>query len=275
MTDARYTLGSNVAERERLQRQTQELLPHALALFDQIDLAPGSSAIELGCGPSGMLELLAQRVGPTGRVVGLDIDPSHVALAGDMVTRQQLENVAVVEGDARSTGLPAASFDLVSLRLVLVAIPDPGEVVAEMARLARPGGWVVAEEAELLALCYPPHPAWDRLTELFQATWRADGADFFLGRRLAGLLRQAGFERVGVEARADVVPAGSTRRTIHPDLVRSMRPKILARGLAEETELDALDDQIRVHLADPDTLVIPYLYFLAWGRKPALKAPAQ
>ncbi|MBV9895552.1 MAG: methyltransferase domain-containing protein, partial [Chloroflexi bacterium] len=232
------TLGSDAAERERLRRQSDDLLPHAVALLGHVDLPPGSSAIDLGCGPSGMLELLAERVGPTGRVVGVDIDPAHVAMARDLVASKQLPNVEVVQGDAQSTGVPAASFDLVSARLVLVNIPDPSQVVAEMARLVRPGGWVVAEEGELCALCYPPHPAWDRLTEIFQATWRADGADSFLGRRLGELLRQAGFDGVGVEARADVYPAGSSRRTIHPDLMRSMRAKILGRGLAEEAELD-------------------------------------
>jgi len=263
-----YTLGSNAAERERLRRQADDLLPHALALLAKADLPLGAAAIDLGCGPRGMLELLAERVGQTGRVVGVDIDPNHVAMARDMVASRQLSNVELVQGDARSTGLPAASFDLVSARLVLVNIPDPGQVVAEMARLVRPGGWVVAEEGELCAVCYPPHPAWDRLTEIFQANWRADGADFFLGRRLGELLRDAGFDRIGVEARADVYPAGNSRRTIHPDLVRSMRPTIVGRGLADEAELVELDRQVREHLADPNTLVLPYIYFLAWGRGP-------
>jgi len=52
------------------------------------------------------------------------------------------------------------------------------------------------------------------------------------------------------------------------DLVRSMRPRILERKLADERELDELDRAAREHLGDPDTLVLPHLLFLAWGRKP-------
>jgi hypothetical protein len=114
----------------------------------------------------------------------------------------------------------------------------------------------------------PTASAWDRLNDVFQATWRADGADLYLGRRLPELLRRAGFERVGVEARADVYAPGSSRRTIHPDLVRSMRAKIVGYGLADEAELQQLDGQVREHLADPHTLTLPHLYVLAWGRKP-------
>jgi SAM-dependent methyltransferase len=265
-----YTLGSNPAERDRLRRQSEDLLPHAVALLGHVDLEPGGRALDLGCGPSGTLELLSERVGPSGRVMGLDFNPVHVALAREFAQERGLANVEIVEGDARRTALPPSSFDLVHARLILVTIPDPLEVVSEMVRLARPGGWVIGEEADCITLlCHPPHPAWDRLTEVFLAVWRHDGADPYLGRRLPDLLRGAGLVDVGVEARADVYPVGHSRRTIHADLVQSMRPKILDRGLLDERELDELDRAIREHLSDPRTLVVPHLYFLSWGRKPA------
>jgi hypothetical protein len=47
---------------------------------------------------------------------------------------------------------------------------------------------------------------------------------------------------------------------------------ILAMGLAEERELDELDRTAREHLANPNTLVMPGLYFLAWGRTPDFAA---
>jgi hypothetical protein len=72
-----------------------------------------------------------------------------------------------------------------------------------------------------------------------------------------------------VEARAKVYPPGHSRRTIRADLVRSMRPQILDIGLADERKLDELDAAVRTHFDDPDTLVMPHLFFLAWGRKPA------
>ena len=67
---------------------------------------------------------------------------------------------------------------------------------------------------------------------------------------------------------ADIYPTGNSRRTVRADLVRSMRPKILAAGIASERELDEVDQAVRQHLSDPDTLMLPHLLFLAWGRKP-------
>jgi SAM-dependent methyltransferase len=265
-----YVLGSNPAERDRLQRQSEELRAHSVTLLDQIDIVAGSSAIDLGCGPRGIIDLLAERVGPGGRVTGLEVNPDNVALARHFADHHGLTNVEVIEGDARRTGLPSSSFDLVHARTLLINVPDPAAVVAEMARLTRPGGWVAVLEPDGgAALCYPPLPAWDRLSEIFRTANRSDGADPDIGRRLPELLRQAGFTDIGVEAKADIYPAGHSRRTLRVDLVASMRPKIIERGIASEGELDEIDHAVRRHLDDPETLVLPHLLFLAWGHKPA------
>src|SRR5271165_1600353 len=264
-----YSLGSSPAERDRLRRQSGELRGHSALLLDRVGIARGWRAIDLGCGPSGILDLLADRVGPEGRVVGLDFNPANVSLAREFAAERGLANVEVMQGDAHRTGFPSASYDLVHARTLLINIPDPAVLVAEMVRLARPGGWVAVLEPDGGgSMCYPPHPAWDRLTQIFLSAQQVDGADTFIGRRLPELFRQAGLVDIGVEAKADIYPAGNSRRTIRADLVRSMRPKILAAGIASERELDEVDQAVREHLRDPDTLMLPHLLFLAWGRKP-------
>ena len=62
---------------------------------------------------------------------------------------------------------------------------------------------------------------------------------------------------------------GHSRRAIRADLLRSMHEQILAKGIAAEQELDEVDRAVRKHLASSDTLVLPNLLFLAWGRTQA------
>jgi ubiquinone/menaquinone biosynthesis C-methylase UbiE len=263
-----YALGSSVGESVRLQRQADELSPDSAVLLDQLGLGPGDSVIDVGCGPRGILDLLCERVSPGGRVVGLDADSTHVAMASEFVASRRLRGVELVSADARHTGLETGSFDLVHARTLLITVPEPAEVLAEMVRLARPGGWVAGLEPDTEhALCYPPHPAFERLCELFTVAFARNGADPHIGRRLAELYRQAGLEQVKVDVRAPY-PAGHSRRTIRADLVCSMRRQILELGLAEEPELDELDTALREHLADPDTIAMPTLHFLVWARKP-------
>lgn len=265
-----YPLGDSSDESARLQRQSDQLRPQSAALLDQLDLKPGQSVIDVGCGPSGILELLATAVGPDGRVVGVDANPALIALAREYTARHGLDNVEVMVGDARHTGLPSDSFDLVHARTVLATLPDPAAVVAEMVRLARPGGWVAGQEPDVeCSLCYPPLAAWDRLREIFRAGFAQAGADLLIGRRVAELYRQAGLEDLQVVVHAGTYPAGHSRRTILPDLVRSQRALVLEHGLADERELIELDRAVRDHLADSRTLVMPELMVVVWGRKPA------
>ena len=135
-----YPLGSSPGESARLQRQANELAADSAALLDRVGLRPGHSVIDLGCGPRGILDLLAKRVSPAGRVVGLDADPAHTAMAAEFAARRGLSGVEVIRADAGRTGLPPASFDLVHTRTLLVNLPEPATVAAEMVRLAKPGG---------------------------------------------------------------------------------------------------------------------------------------
>jgi SAM-dependent methyltransferase len=267
--NAVYALGSSPAESARLQRQAEELALDSRDLLDRVGLRPGQAVIDLGCGPRGILDMLAERVAPAGRVVGLDADPAHTAMAAEFVAGRGLSGVEIMTADARRTGLPPGSFDLVHARTLLVNLPDPADVAAEMVRLARPGGWVASMEPDTEhGRCYPPHPAFDRLCDIFTVAFRRNGADPWIGRRVPELFRQAGLDDVQVEARVQMYPPGSSRRTIRADLVRAMRPQVLEMGLASAAELDELDTAARAHLQDPHTIVIYGLLFLTWGRKP-------
>ena len=202
-----YALGSSSGESDRLRRQAEELAADSAALLNRVAPRPGQSAIDLGCGPRGILDLLADRLSPGGRVVGLDADPAHTAMAAEFAAGCGLNGVEIMTADASHTGLPSGSFDLVHARTLLVNVPEPAEVVAEMARLAKPGGWVAGLEPDVeQAWCYPPHPAFTRICEIFPVVFGRNEADVTIGRRVPELFRRAGLQVAGVEARVQMYP---------------------------------------------------------------------
>jgi ubiquinone/menaquinone biosynthesis C-methylase UbiE len=265
-----YFLGYRQAEQERLQQQAQDLAHESIWLFEQVGLSPGARVVEMGCGPHGCLDLLSERVGPAGSVMGVERNADEVALARQMVAERRLANVEVLERDARSTGLPRASFDLATARLVLVAVPNPEQIIAEAAALVRPGGWVALHEADYVShVCDPALPAWTALVDLLETYSAMNGIDPFLGRKLPRLLRDAGLVEVRVNPIIHVYPPGHSRRSILLDFAENLSERLLAAKLVGERELSDMKAALRQHLANPDTLVVSHLFFQAWGRKPA------
>jgi SAM-dependent methyltransferase len=216
-----------------------------------------------------VLDLLSERVGPTGRVVGIERNRESVAFARRFVADRPLKNVTVLQGDATATGLPPTSFDLVHARLVLVNVPRVEAVVQEMIRLARPGGVVASHEADYLShFCDPPLQAWDRLFEVFREYSAANGIDLFVGRRTHRLFREAGLTDIEVNPIVHVYPHGHNRRPIFWQFLQNVRDRILEQKLIMAAEFSELMAELKEHLDNQDTLVVSHLFFQVWGRKP-------
>ncbi|KYF89984.1 SAM-dependent methyltransferase [Sorangium cellulosum] len=265
----KYLLGHSEREAIRLQQQSRDLARETAWLLDQIGIGPGDRVLDLGCGPQGSLELLAERVGSSGSVVGLEKNAQAAALARAFVRERGLPGVEVVEGDALANGFPRASFDLVHARLVLVNVPNPEEIAREMVALTRPGGVVASHEADYAAhRCDPPHPSWDRLLTAYEAHSRDNGIDLFIGRRTHRLFRAAGLVDIRVNPLIHVYPPGHPRRSIFLDFIDNVRPHLLADGLIGEEELDAHLRALHEHIARPDVLIISHMFFQVWGRTP-------
>jgi SAM-dependent methyltransferase len=266
-----YALRSDSNETRRLRAQAGDVREHTAALLEPVRLPPHASAIDLGCGPGAALDVLSELVGSQGHVIGVDTDPGNVRAARAFARRRRLDNVEIIRADARDTGLASSSFELVHARFLLVNIPLPEQVVVEMARLARPGGWITVMEPDIaLRACHPPHAGLERLSRLLAAGFMSQGADPHVGRRLPHLLATAGLVEIRAEARAEMSSPGHRQRSVIPDLVQNMRAKILELGLIEERELVRLDREARLHLDDPGTFSIPVTYLLARARKPAM-----
>lgn len=266
-----YFLGYRQVELARLQQQAQQLVEESRWLFDQLDFPPGARVIEVGCGPQGCLDLLAERVGPQGTVVGLERSAETVELARQFVAAHHLDNVEVLQGDVRASGLPPASFDVATERLVLPVVPEPEQIIAEMVALVRPGGMVALHDADFVAhVCDPPLPAWSQLLQALQTYAQINGNDLFIGRRVPRLLRAAGLVDIQTRPLIHVYPPGHARRMILADFVENLRERLLAQGVLTEAELDDLLGALRQHLEDPNTLVVSHLFFQVWGRKPVI-----
>ena len=263
-----YVFGNTHIEQQRLLDQAREFQQQAHWLLDRIGIQSGWRVIDVGCGPLGILDSLSQRVGVRGEVVGLEYVPRFAKAASAEIVRLGLTNVRVIQADALTSGLARNSFDFAHERLVMEAI------LSEMVALVRDAGIVAVEEVDDASwLCYPSHPSWDILVEIYHSAFGRHGGNVFFGRRLPEMLRSVGLEDVQCKVHVDIVQPHGSRRKHLLSLLASLHDKVISLGLMAENELAVHKAAIALHLDDTNTIVIDKLLVQSWGRKPSRRTP--
>src|SRR5215510_1849565 len=105
-----------------------------------IDLQPGETVLDLGSGGGIDVLLSARRVGPTGKVYGLDMTDDMLALARENQRKAGVDNVEFLKGEIEQIPLPDCSVDVIISNCVINLSPDKDRVIAEAFRVLKPGG---------------------------------------------------------------------------------------------------------------------------------------
>jgi SAM-dependent methyltransferase len=264
-----YLLSDGAAELERLRLQARVWEPAAEQLLDQIGIAPGWRCLDLGCGGMGILGPLSRRVGPSGKVVGVDRDAQQLAAVRAYVDEEKLTNVEILDTDAYATDLPDATFDLVHVRFLFAPVGRDDELMTEMLRLVRPGGIIAIQEPDASAwACHPLSPAWAALKTAILQAFKAGGGDFDAGVRTYGMLRSAGVRDVHVRSAVIALQDGHPYMRLPIQFATSLRQRIIDGKFLSESELDEHMAACEEVVRDPATWVTTFILNQVWGKAP-------
>ncbi|WP_086666429.1 methyltransferase domain-containing protein [Lentzea kentuckyensis] len=159
-------------------------------LLDLLQLEPGLKVLDLGCGPGADLTAMADEVGTSGRVVGVDIDPKMVEAANTRFHDQP--HVEIRLGDGHALPFEEATFDRARMDRALQHVADPAAVLAELLRVLKPGGLLRIGEPDWDSLVVDGDLEMNRAFNRFTCSTMVRNAT--VGRQLARLARVAGFE---------------------------------------------------------------------------------
>jgi ubiquinone/menaquinone biosynthesis C-methylase UbiE len=173
-----------------------QLSPLGLAAMDALAPQAGETIVDIGCGAGQTVQQLASRVGPSGRVIGVDIAPGVLRLA--RLRTAGLGQVQLMETDAAALALLDEMADGVYSRFGVMALADPVTAFANFRRITRRRGrlafvcWRSLDENEL---DFVPLQAAGLDIAIDKTPFRFERRDY-----LFDVLRSAGFANIGIEA---------------------------------------------------------------------------
>lgn len=166
-------------------------------------IKPNFTILDVGCGPGTITADLATLV-PQGKVIGVDFSESVINQARENAASRRISNVEFQQMDANELPFEENTFDVVFCHQVLQHVGSPVSVLTEMRRVAKPGGFVAAREADYGSFSwYPEPPLVKRWQELYLSVARANGGEPNAGRYVHVWAQEAGFKHDEIEATWD------------------------------------------------------------------------
>lgn len=218
----------------------RRFVPVVAALLARAGLQPGERVLDLGTGTGAVAIEAATLVGPSGRVVGIDISPRMRTVAQQHVTQRGLRNAAIRDGRAEAIPSADGAFDVVLASLSLMYALDRAAAARECARVLRTGGrfvaavWAGPEECDIVrfqqaAGRFAPEPS---VTGVGPGAL-ADPAGFLAQLAAAGIRAQVEPETMGFDvpnvatswailARVTAAQLPSDRRRAAQEAVRAL-----------------------------------------------------
>jgi 2-polyprenyl-3-methyl-5-hydroxy-6-metoxy-1,4-benzoquinol methylase len=226
-------------ERSRLALMSRLLDPMHRRHIESLGVGPGARALEVGCGNGSISAWLAQRVGPRGQAVAVDLDLSLVDV--------QAPSLELRQGDIVAGPVDPGGFDLVTARAVLHHVMDVEAAIRNLAASLAPGGSILLIEPDFLPVSVAEPPEVRAFWDGWLAWSREQGIDYHIGRKLAPRLAALGLEEVAGTAETAVYNGGSPWAAYWTQTVVELRDRLVSsRGLD-----DQLIDGFLAHCADP------------------------
>jgi ubiquinone/menaquinone biosynthesis C-methylase UbiE len=269
-----YVLGQSPYEYERLTLQAKVVRPFTEKFFMMAGPGLGMRVLEVGSGMGDVALLAAEMVGPGGRVLGVDRDPTGLENARERTRQQGCSSWVSFQASNLDEFNTADQFDAIVGRYILLYQHDPGATIRHLLKFLKPGGIVVFHELDFTdpRSSDPPCAFWDEIYALLSEAFRRAGNPPDYGRRMAKAFLEAGlpFPTVLAESLAGGGRGSYLYRWIANTLI-SVIPRLKQMGLAlpsgvvaDETLAKRLEEEV---VATGSQILGP-IQFGAWTRKP-------
>lgn len=132
-----------------LERSTREREEKLSQLIKLLDIKPGMTVADIGAGSGRISFLIADKVGPEGKVLAIDIQDEMLELIENRATAKKIKQMVPVKGEVKKTGVEPGTVDLIVMVDVYHEFSYPHEMVSDLSRILKPGGRIAWVEYRL------------------------------------------------------------------------------------------------------------------------------
>ena len=265
-----YYLGHSERELGRLKTQARLIDPITRRFFRAAGISAGMRVLDVGTGAGDVAFLVADLIGDSGAVVGVDRAPSALAEAGARADSQSRKNVFFRMGDPAEMSFNRP-FDAVVGRYVLQFQPDPAAMLRKLAAHVRPGGLIVFHEIDWDGVrSFPPSPTYEQCCRWIRETLRLMTVETRMGIKLHATFLAAGLPApmMRLEAAVEGPSSVTDRLELLANQVETMIPEMERLGVATapEIELGTLARRMEDDIRAGSSVIVGRSEFGAWCR---------
>ncbi len=255
-------------EIQRMEALEKFFLNNTRDTFKRLGIKEGMSCVDFGCGGGETTLLMAEMVGRSGHVTGIDLSPKVTEFCKRKAEQRNLKNLEFIVTDFYDTKLDE-KFDLVYSSFALEYLDDPQRGIREILRVAKNGANIVIEDSDNeVWYYYPDDESVQQFRVVISKIVKFMGGDDSFGRKLYSFLRKAGLNPQIEASTRCITKQNLEIWDVTLRVAEKLREHIVGAGLVESTQFDRMMSELKNFLKREDAIFFLPIMVRAIARKP-------
>jgi len=255
MLNSTYIIKGGDVGARRLKVLANATWPDSFDFLRRSGLKSGMSLLDVGCGSGEVTLRLAEYLGPTSELVGIDVDQSAIEIARKNASNYSWPPRYEVFDIMKGVSPNKRAYDFVYVRFLLTHLTNPMIALKNIYNSLRTGSKLVVEDIDFRGhFCHPPNREFKSYLSLYKQASLRKGTNPDIGPRLPVLMKESGFKSIDLKVTLPTFTSGPGKEMALLTL-RAIREELLVAGLIKKQDLEELISGLENYTKDQESMM--------------------